>query len=441
MTNSSVSHNSTQGSVRTTVSVDNGDFGGMDFGGMLFPGVSGNRASNLFGTGLPELERVQQHVTQNPNMARETINMPVIQGLMNDPDVMRNLIASNPLVREIIDRNPDLGHVLNDPSILRQTLEVARNPELRREMMRNSDRALRNIESSPEGFNMLRRMYETVQEPFINASTMTGDGGNDLRSNTFAALLGNPEAGQARERSLNPSTTGSETTMGSPGPNTNPLPNPWAGGAQTNSTATRPASVLDTRTPRTGRLGFPGLSRMLGGLPDPSVLSQMVQNPAVTRMMQNLLSNPQYMNQILSFNPQLRSLLDSNSQLRETMQNPEFLRQLTSPETLQQIMSFQQAFSSQLSGQQTNHGQGNGGGAGTPNNLNLDLLMNMFEGLGAGGLNVPNTSDVPPEQLYATQLSQLQEMGFFDTQENIRALSATHGNVSAAVERLLGNLG
>ncbi|KAJ6995667.1 ubiquitin domain-containing protein DSK2b-like [Populus alba x Populus x berolinensis] len=48
---------------------------------------------------------------------------------------------------------------------------------------------------------------------------------------------------------------------------------------------------------------------------------------------------------------------------------------------------------------------------------------------------------VPPEELYATQLSQLQEMGFFDTQENIRALIATAGNVHAAVERLLGSTG
>lgn len=48
---------------------------------------------------------------------------------------------------------------------------------------------------------------------------------------------------------------------------------------------------------------------------------------------------------------------------------------------------------------------------------------------------------VPPEELYATQLSQLQEMGFFDTRENIQALMATAGNVHAAVERLLGNPG
>lgn len=50
---------------------------------------------------------------------------------------------------------------------------------------------------------------------------------------------------------------------------------------------------------------------------------------------------------------------------------------------------------------------------------------------------------VPPEELYATQLLNLQEMGFMDPQENIQALIATTGNVYAAVERLLvlGNLG
>ena len=48
---------------------------------------------------------------------------------------------------------------------------------------------------------------------------------------------------------------------------------------------------------------------------------------------------------------------------------------------------------------------------------------------------------MPPEELYATQLTQLQEMGFIDTSENIQALVATAGNVHAAVERLLGNLG
>lgn len=99
---------------------------------------------------------------------------------------------------------------------------------------------------------------------------------------------------------------------------------------------------------------------MFGAMPDANGMSQLLQNPAISQMMQSLLSNPQYMNQVLDYlvsckillcemscsltsilfqmlgaNPQFRSMLDSNSQFREMMQNPEFLRQLTSPETMQ----------------------------------------------------------------------------------------------------------
>jgi len=66
-------------------------------------------------------------------------------------------------VRDLIERNPELGHALSNPQALRQTLDAVRNPELMREMMRTTDRAMSNIEAMPEGFNMLRRMYENVQ--------------------------------------------------------------------------------------------------------------------------------------------------------------------------------------------------------------------------------------------------------------------------------------
>jgi len=41
----------------------------------------------------------------------------------------------------------------------------------------------------------------------------------------------------------------------------------------------------------------------------------------------------------MSLNPQLRSMLDSNPQLREMMQNPDFLRQFSSPEMMQVSLS------------------------------------------------------------------------------------------------------
>ncbi|CAN6544801.1 unnamed protein product [Malus baccata var. baccata] len=312
------------------------------FGQGLNP-LGGGGGQGLFGAGLPEFEQVQQQLTQNPNMMRDIMNMPAIQSLMNNPDLMRGLIMNNPQMRDIIDRNPELAHVLNDPGILRQTLEAARNPELMREMMRNTDRAMSNIESSPEGFNMLRRMYENVQEPFLNATT--GNAGNDLGSNPFSALLGNQGGAQARDGSNNPSTTGSETPAGSVAPNTNPLPNPWGaagGGNQPNTTRTNP--VGDGRAAGIaglGGLGLPGMEQMLGGMPDANAMNQLLQNPAISQMMQSMLSNPQYMNQIL--NPQLRGMVDSNPQFREMMQNPELLRQLTNPETMQQMLALQQS--------------------------------------------------------------------------------------------------
>jgi ubiquilin len=71
----------------------------------------------------------------------------------------------------------------------------------------------------------------------------------------------------------------------------------------------------------------------------------------------------------------------------------------------------------------------------------LSSLLSILGGAGGGGFGgVPAPAPVAnPEEAYASQLQQLQDMGFFDQQENIRALQATGGNVNAAVERLLSS--
>jgi ubiquilin len=198
----------------------------------LSGGLNGFGTSDVFGLGnlgggggtglgLPEFQQVQQQLMQNPNLMRDMMNMPAVQSLMNNPEMMRSLILNNPQMRSLIDRNPELGHILNDPSTLRQTLDAARNPELMREMMRNTDREMSNIEASPEGFNMLRRMYETVEEPFLNAATGGDAAGNAVgaANNPFAALFGT----QGQQTQPANRGTGTETIA----PNTAPLPNPW----------------------------------------------------------------------------------------------------------------------------------------------------------------------------------------------------------------------
>ncbi|KAJ1475606.1 hypothetical protein T484DRAFT_1827731 [Baffinella frigidus] len=117
----------------------------------------------------------------DPEMMREMMNSPMMNSFLNNPDLMRSVIQNNPQMQAIIEQNPELGHVLNDPAqtwmqaiieqnpelghvlndpaVLRQTLEAARSPALMQEMVRTSDR-----------FNMLRRMYHTVQEPLMDAA-------------------------------------------------------------------------------------------------------------------------------------------------------------------------------------------------------------------------------------------------------------------------------
>ncbi|GMI68252.1 hypothetical protein like AT2G17200 [Hibiscus trionum] len=443
--------NTTLTNSRAAGSDDGGEMGagGAGLSTSLFPGLGfGNLggSAGLFGAGLPDFEQVLRQLARNPDIMRELMNMPAVRNLMNDPDMIGNLIMNNPRIAQLVDRNPELAHILNDPLALHRTLEATRNPELMRVMMRNTDRAMSNIESSPEGFNMLRRMYETVQEPFLNATTLAGAAGNG-GADPFAALLGTQGGNQVRDGSTNRSSPDSGTTPDSAAPYTNPLPNPWsssAGGAsQTNTARSDPSTDSRPQAPSgLGGLGLPSFEGLFGAMQDTNSLNQLMQYPAIPQMMQSLLSNPQYMNQVLGISPQLQSLAGSNSQLREVMQNSQFLRQLTSPEMMQQLSTLQQSLLSQLSqSQSTQEPAHTGGGAATLNNMGLEALRTMFAGLGAGSLAVPNRSDVPPEELYATQLSQLQEMGFIDTRENIQALVASSGNVQAAVERLLGNPG
>eukprot|EP00959_Pyramimonas_sp_CCMP1952_P442259 9258772-Pyramimonas_sp.AAC.1 len=140
----------------------------------------------------------------------------------------------------------------------------------------------------------------------------------------------------------------------------------------------------------------------------------------------------------MSQNPMLRQMVDANPQVREVMANPEFMRQLLDPGNLQAMSQIQSALSTlQSNGLAGGPGQGLGGLGGL---AGLGGMGGMFDPLGMGGAGGPRAAGTPappPESLYATQLQQLQDMGFGDQARNIQALQATHGNVNAAVERLL----
>lgn len=66
-----------------------------------------------------------------------------------------------------------------------------------------------------------------------------------------------------------------------------------------------------------------------------------------------------------------------------------------------------------------------------PNTNVMQNLMNMI-----GGAAPPPADNRPPEERYATQLRQLNEMGFYEFERNIQALTRSGGDVNGALEWL-----
>ena len=67
----------------------------------------------------------------------------------------------------------------------------------------------------------------------------------------------------------------------------------------------------------------------------------------------------------------------------------------------------------------------------------------LFGGGGGGfgspgaGSPPPPADTRPPEEIYAEQLRQLNDMGFFDFDRNVAALRRSGGSVQGAIEQLL----
>ena len=166
----------------------------------------------------------------------------------------------------------------------------------------------------------------------------------------------------------------------------------------------------------------------MGNATPDQMMSQMeaiLSNPAMANMMQSMMSNPAVMQHMMDSDPRMRAMLDAAPGMREQLTNPEFLRQMTNPDNLRAMMQMQRAMT-QLQGNGVMPGMGmpgagGGGGAGA---------ANPFAAL-MGGAQNPVADATPPEEAYASQLQQLKDMGFFDEAQNIRALQATFGNVSA----------
>lgn len=301
--------------------------------------------------GWPDMTEMQQQMMRNPQQMQALMNSPIMESIMNNPQVARSLMMANPQMRELLERNPEVAHVFNDPATFRQMMQMARNPSLMNEMMRNTDRQMANIEMMPGGFDALRRMHENIQAPLMDATQ--GFGHENVES-----------AANAQED--NPFTSLFQQNT----PSNAPMPNPWAPtrttppnpstartantSTNTNGTSAAPTGANafaqlfrnadNNPVPAANPLPIPGLE----GMPFPNGANvdgmlQMLENPAMQQIMQHFLSDPQLFQSMLNVEPTLRARIQNNPEMARLLQNPELMRTLINPEVLRGIRQIQNA--------------------------------------------------------------------------------------------------
>jgi ubiquilin len=456
--------------------------GGFPFGLGLPPGM-GNL--NFANTNFHDMQQqLQQQIMSNPAQLRQLMESPMVQSITSNPDLLRSLLLSNPQMRDLMERNPEISHLLNNPDLLRQTMEYARNPTALQELMRNHDRALSNLESIPGGFNALQRIYQEVQEPMYSAAQ------EQFGNNPFAQLLtGNGENTAAPRTENTDPLPNPWAPRGAGGATpTAPTVNRQQSTGASNNQQTQPQQQQPASAIPTGAAGSsPGLiSPMMQ-----NYMSQLVQNPRLLEsvlnapymqpLMDSLAANPDISRQMVANNP----MFANNPELREQMINalPAMMEQMRNPEVqaLMQNREALEAITQVQEGLQRLH-------AAAPNLFQAGGLpaslrfgpTGLTPPTATGGLtnpaptpagqvptsstgtgNAPPSSDpsnyagvfaqmldmmsnqninTPPAQRYAVQLEQLVSMGFTNRDANLQALTATMGDVNAAVERLLAQI-
>lgn len=64
-----------------------------------------------------DMNRMQEEMMRNPQMMQQIMNSPMMQGMLDNPEMLREIMLNNPQMQAMLDSNPHVRHVLNDPSV------------------------------------------------------------------------------------------------------------------------------------------------------------------------------------------------------------------------------------------------------------------------------------------------------------------------------------
>ncbi|KAL6713941.1 hypothetical protein ACLMJK_008435 [Lecanora helva] len=297
---------------------------------------------------------------------------------LSNPDVVDQMIRSNPMLR---DMGPQVRQMMQDPNFRR---------------MMTDPQALRQMSQMQRAFGGGGGMF----------GGMGGGGAGAGGEGAFPApgVTDTTPEGAEGQRGAN-----AQQTDNTP----QPPPNPFAMFGNQAGGAGGGAGAANGANPFAALFGTGGIG---GGAPGstPGQQQQQPQQPNINpmaSMAQNLMNNPQLMQQMLG------SMGSGGGGQQQQQPGQNDAAAGSQPNTNSAANAGFNPFAALQA-----MGMGNGG----------------FGGFGAPPPPAPQ-DDRPPEDRYAEQLRQLNDMGFYEFERNVEALRRTGGSVQGAVEYLLNH--
>lgn len=313
---------------------------------------------------------------QDPNFAQ------MMNEALSNPQFIDMMIQSNPQLRAMgpgarqMMQSDHFRRMLTDPAALRQMFEFQR-------MM-----GIGPMGGQQETFAMPGETTTTDPTNRGTDTTQPQTGAQPPQANPFAALMGGMGGG--------------------PGAGANPF-----------AAMMNPAFMGQaTQRPQTDTINLPGATNPSDSNTQPGQTQPPAANPFAALFNPAMFDAP----------PQAGAGADPNA-VANPFANPMMQSMMQNPEMMRNVM--------QMMG-----GAPGASGAGAPAadpNAMMNM-MNMFGGMGGGIGGAPEApaDNRPPEERYATQLRQLNEMGMVDFDRNIQALRRSGGDVNGALEWLFG---
>lgn len=396
------------------------------------------------------MAQTQQQMMQNPEVMQQLMNSPMVQQMMSNPEMLRAMVRMNPQLNELMEQRPEIARMLEDPELLQQSLRMVANPSLMREMTRNADRALGQLDAMPGGHNALVRAHEEFADPLFEA--MSGGGGT------------NPSTTAAVDYSQDTSSA----------PNSEALPNPW--GPPQQVTQGGGAGPTQVGGPPPEPTPMPTMS----GFPMPNWGSGPLGGPPVQQMNRAYTGGPfmtpwgTYVNTHITA-PSAPGMTGPGTTGPSTTGPSMTGPSTTGPSTTGPSMTGPGLTGPGMTGMPPAAGMppaggmggfggmggmGGMGGFGAPGGFNMAAMMNAMNAMGAmgqpGGIGGAGGTTTSPQTLqpmgpaagnaaanplnrvrFASQLAQLSSMGFNNEAACLRALARHEGRVDAAIDSLL----